>query len=79
MLKPLKYTAPLIAIRRVVLKRNFMSKLNLFATVLTYPAPASNYRGESEENRTVLQKITKDGQSTRLSVPNRCVMHSGRR
>jgi CRISPR-associated protein Cst2 len=38
-----------------------MSKkhLNLFATVLTYPAPAGNYRGESEENRTVLQKIVK--------------------
>jgi CRISPR-associated protein Cst2 len=35
--------------------------LNLFATVLTYPAPSSNYRGESEENRTVLQKITKGG------------------
>lgn len=34
---------------------------NLFATVLTYAAPSSNYRGESEENRTVLQKITKDG------------------
>jgi len=33
---------------------------NLFATVLTYPAPSSNYRGESEENRTVLQKIVKD-------------------
>lgn len=32
---------------------------NLFATVLTYPAPSSNYRGESEENRTVLQKIAK--------------------
>jgi CRISPR-associated protein Cst2 len=32
---------------------------NLFATVLTYAAPSSNYRGESEENRTVLQKITK--------------------
>jgi CRISPR-associated protein Cst2 len=31
---------------------------NLFATVLTYPAPSSNYRGESEENRTVIQKIT---------------------
>lgn len=35
--------------------------LNLFATVLTYAAPSSNYRGESEENRTVLQKITKGG------------------
>ena len=33
--------------------------LNLFATVLTHAAPSSNYRGESEENRTVLQKITK--------------------
>jgi len=31
---------------------------NLFATVLTFPAPTSNYRGESEENRTVIQKIT---------------------
>ncbi|MBY0451046.1 MAG: type I-B CRISPR-associated protein Cas7/Cst2/DevR [Cyanobacteria bacterium] len=31
---------------------------NLFATVLTYPAPSSNYRGESEQNRTILQKIT---------------------
>lgn len=37
------------------------SKKNLFCTVLTYPAPSSNYRGESEENRTVLQKISKDG------------------
>ena len=34
---------------------------NLFCTVLTYPAPSSNYRGESEENRTVLQKIHKNG------------------
>jgi CRISPR-associated protein Cst2 len=34
---------------------------NLFATVLTYAAPSANYRGESEENRTVLQKITKAG------------------
>jgi len=34
---------------------------NLFATVLTYAAPSSNYRGESEENRTVIQKITKGG------------------
>lgn len=32
--------------------------MNLFATVLTYPAPSANYRGESEENRTVLQKVT---------------------
>lgn len=32
---------------------------NLFATVLTHAAPSGNYRGESEENRTVLQKITR--------------------
>jgi CRISPR-associated protein Cst2 len=38
-----------------------MALKNLFATVLTYAAPSSNYRGESEENRTVLQKITKNG------------------
>jgi CRISPR-associated protein Cst2 len=37
-----------------------MSKLkNLFCTVLTHAAPSSNYRGESEENRTIIQKITK--------------------
>lgn len=48
-----------------------MSKkqLNLFATVLTYPAPAGNYRGESEENRTVLQKIVKDGQKYAVISP----------
>lgn len=34
----------------------------LFATILTYPAPSANYRGESEENRSVIQKIT-DGRS----------------
>jgi len=38
-----------------------MPHKNLFATVLTYAAPSSNYRGESEENRTVLQKISRDG------------------
>lgn len=32
--------------------------MNLFGTVLTYPAPSANYRGESEENRTIIQKIT---------------------
>lgn len=32
---------------------------NLFCTVLTHAAPSSNYRGESEENRTVIQKISK--------------------
>lgn len=38
-----------------------MAKLkNLFCSVLTHAAPSSNYRGESEENRTVIQKITKD-------------------
>ena len=39
--------------------------MNLFATVLTYTAPSANYRGESEQNRTVIQKIT-DG---RLEYP----------
>ncbi len=34
---------------------------NLFGVVLTYAQPSSNYRGESEENRTVLQKISKNG------------------
>lgn len=42
---------------------------NLFATVLTYPAPSSNYRGESEENRTVLQKITKSGKEYPVISP----------
>lgn len=32
--------------------------MNIFATVLTYPAPSANYRGESEENRSVIQKVT---------------------
>lgn len=32
--------------------------MNVFATVLTYAAPSANYRGESEENRTVIQKVT---------------------
>jgi CRISPR-associated protein Cst2 len=45
-----------------------MSK-NLFATVLTYPAPSSNYRGESEENRTVLQKIAKDKKEYTIISP----------
>lgn len=46
-----------------------MSNLNLFATVLTYPAPAGNYRGESEENRTILQKISKEGQKFAVISP----------
>ena len=33
--------------------------MNLFATVLTYTAPSANYRGESAQNRSVIQKITK--------------------
>ena len=36
-----------------------MSNQNLFCTILTHAAPSSNYRGESEENRTIIQKITK--------------------
>lgn len=46
-----------------------MSDLNLFATVLTHAAPSSNYRGESEENRTVLQKITKGDQEFTVISP----------
>ncbi|MBC1194409.1 type I-B CRISPR-associated protein Cas7/Cst2/DevR [Microcystis aeruginosa BLCCF158] len=42
---------------------------NLFATILTYPAPSSNYRGESEENRTVLQKIAKGKQEYTVISP----------
>lgn len=34
---------------------------NIFATVLTYPAPSANYRGEREESRNVLQTINKGG------------------
>lgn len=33
--------------------------MNLFGTVLTYAAPSANYRGESSENRSVIQKISK--------------------
>jgi CRISPR-associated protein Cst2 len=43
--------------------------LNLFATVLSYAAPSANYRGESEENRTVLQKITKGGHEYTVISP----------
>jgi CRISPR-associated protein Cst2 len=32
--------------------------MNLFGTVLTYAAPSANYRGESAENRAVIQKIS---------------------
>src|SRR5262245_60934200 len=42
---------------------------NLFATVLTHAAPSSNYRGESEENRTILQKITKGGKEYSIISP----------
>ena len=42
---------------------------NLFATVLTYAAPSSNYRGESEENRTVIQKINRDGKEHAVISP----------
>lgn len=33
--------------------------MNIFCTVLTNTAPSANYRGESAENRAVIQKITK--------------------
>jgi CRISPR-associated protein Cst2 len=32
--------------------------MNLFGSVLTYAAPSANYRGESAENRSVIQKIS---------------------
>lgn len=32
--------------------------VNIFATVLTYAAPSANYRGESELNRAIVQKVT---------------------
>lgn len=32
--------------------------MNLFGSVLTYTAPTSNYRGETAENRSVIQKIS---------------------
>ncbi len=42
---------------------------NLFVTVLTNAAPSSNYRGESEENRTVLQKITRGSHQYTIISP----------
>jgi CRISPR-associated protein Cst2 len=42
---------------------------NLFATVLTHAAPSSNYRGESEENRTVIQRISRKGQEYAVISP----------
>jgi len=33
--------------------------MNIFATVLTYTAPSANYRGDSPDNRAVIQKITR--------------------
>ncbi|MGQ4810553.1 hypothetical protein NKDENANG_04031 [Candidatus Entotheonellaceae bacterium PAL068K] len=42
---------------------------NLFVTILTYPAPSSNYRGESEENRTMLQKLTMAGKDYSIVSP----------
>jgi CRISPR-associated protein Cst2 len=32
--------------------------MNVFGTVLTYAAPSANYRGESEENRSIIQRVT---------------------
>ncbi|AKT41106.1 type I-B CRISPR-associated protein Cas7/Cst2/DevR [Chondromyces crocatus] len=50
-------------------KEKKTSPKNLFATVLTYAAPSSNYRGESEENRTILQKITRGNQEHTVISP----------
>ncbi|MCU1263772.1 MAG: CRISPR-associated autoregulator, Cst2 family [Acidobacteria bacterium] len=46
-----------------------MNSLNLFATVLTYAAPSSNYRGDNDDTRTVLQKIKKDGKDHTIISP----------
>lgn len=43
--------------------------LNLFATVLTYPAPSSNYHGEGEDTRKVLQKIKKNNHDYTIISP----------
>lgn len=45
------------------------TNINVFATVLTNAAPSSNYRGESEENRTVLQKISRGGHEYTVISP----------
>lgn len=47
-----------------------MALKNLFCTVLTYAAPSSNYRGESEENRTVIQKVTKGDHEYAIISPD---------
>lgn len=44
-------------------------KNNIFGTVLTDVAPASNYRGDSEDNRSILQKLPyPDGDHTVFSA-----------
>lgn len=45
-----------------------MSK-NLFGSVLSYVAPSSNYRGESEANRTIIQKISRNGKEYAVISP----------
>jgi len=42
---------------------------NLFATILTYAAPSSNYRGENAENRLVLQKVSRQGKDYAVVSP----------
>lgn len=42
---------------------------NLFATVLTYAAPSSNYRGEGEASRNVIQRIGKNGKEYAVISP----------
>jgi CRISPR-associated protein Cst2 len=46
-----------------------MALKNLFCSILTYAAPSSNYRGESEENRTIIQKITRDNHEYAVISP----------
>jgi CRISPR-associated protein Cst2 len=46
-----------------------MALKNLFCTVLTYAAPSSNYRGEREDSRTIIQKITKENHEYAVISP----------
>jgi CRISPR-associated protein Cst2 len=42
---------------------------NLFGSIVSYVAPSSNYRGESEANRTIIQKISKGGKEFAVISP----------
>ena len=48
---------------------------NIFGTILTDVLPASNYRGETEDNRSILQKLPFPMETTRSLVQNRFGAH----